>query len=70
MADCPRCHAPLKPDALVSSVCGPTVGSLPPVAGRAGRAGLSKRIRWIIGGGLVAFAAALEKVAPSPGSPP
>jgi hypothetical protein len=60
MADCPRCHAPLKPGAFACGICGLAVGTSP---GGAAAARLSGRASWVrralIGGGLVAVAAAL-----------
>jgi hypothetical protein len=60
MADCPRCHAPLKPGAFACGVCGLTVGASPGGKAAPKRTGLDRRTRWIvIGGGLVVVAAAL-----------
>jgi hypothetical protein len=60
MADCPRCHAPLKPGAFTCGVCGLSVGAPPGGTAAAKRSGLGPRARWIvIGGGLVVVAAAL-----------
>ena len=60
MTDCPRCHAPLKPDAFACGVCGLTLGASPAGAGEAGRAGVSRRTRWLaIGGALVVVVAIL-----------
>jgi hypothetical protein len=60
MADCPRCHAPLKPGAFACGVCGLTVGASPADGGKARHAGRSVRTRWIaIGSGLVVVVAVL-----------
>lgn len=60
MAECPRCHAPLKAGAFTCGVCGLTVGASPGGRAAAKRSGLDPRVRWIvIGGGLAVVAAAL-----------
>lgn len=59
MADCPRCHAPLKPGAFACGVCGLSVGASAGAAATQ-RSGRTRRARWIlIGGGLAVVAAAL-----------
>lgn len=61
MAECPRCHAPLKPGAFACSVCGRSVGAQPAPAAGAGAKGAarSRRLRWIVIGGALAVAAVL-----------
>jgi hypothetical protein len=60
MAECPRCHAPLKPGAFACGVCGLTVGASPGGKAAVKRTGIGRRTRWIlVGGGLAVAAAAL-----------
>lgn len=60
MAECPRCHAPLKPGALACGVCGLGVdaaGGAPAAAAGAKNAAHSRRLRWVVIGGALAVTA-------------